>query len=626
MNHPVSRDTEHRVMPGKTGPLVLGALGVVYGDIGTSPLYTLKTALEWGGGATPDVAMGMLSLIVWTLIVTTSIKYVALIMRADNEGEGGILALMALLGLKQRERPVIIALGILGAALLYGDGAITPAISVLSALEGLKDPFPFITPAIVPMAVVILVVLFLLQRRGTATIGRLFGPIMLVWFLVIGLSGLVGVLSHPAVLLALDPRVGLGYLVGHGLVGITVLGAVFLSVTGAEALYADMGHFGAFPIRLGWYGLVLPALLLSYAGQAALVIDGSLPQGGNPFFAMMPQQVRLAVVLLATVATVIASQSIISGVFSMTRQAIQLGLLPRMTITQTSDQGYGQIYVAAVNWLLMCFTLGLTVSFGSSDRLAAAFGVAVALTMLLTTMLMYVLMRDVWHWTLAARVAVAGTLASVDICFVSANLTKVFEGGWVPLVAATTIFMIMSSWRTGRLAVLNHLKINNIPIGDFIPSVSHLQRVPGTAVYLNRRQGVTPVALFHNLKHYKVLHQRIVIVHVETEHVPRLGWNDRAVVRDLGEGFWAIDLRYGFMEHPNLAKVLEHCVLDGKSIEVMDTTFFLSRESIARAPRSRLGLVSYRLFKVLHRNAGEVTDFFRIPRERMIELGAAMEI
>jgi KUP system potassium uptake protein len=626
MNVVVPHQAQPPTVSARLSPLVMGALGVVYGDIGTSPLYTMKTALAWGGGATPQVALGMLSLIIWTLIIITSVKYVALIMRADNEGEGGILALMSLLGLKDRERPMIIGLGILGAALLYGDGAITPSISVLSALEGLEAPFPAVTRLVMPMAVVILLILFALQSRGTATIGRLFGPVMLAWFLVIGLLGLSEVLVHPTVLWALDPRVGLAYLGGHGLTGLTVLGAVFLSVTGAEALYADMGHFGALPIRIGWYGLVLPCLVLCYAGQAAVVVEGKLAAGDNPFFALLPPSLLLPMVLLSTVATVIASQSIISGVFSMTRQAIQLGLLPRMTITQTSDQGYGQIYVGAVNWMLMILTLGLTIGFGSSDRLAAAFGIAVAMTMLLTTLLMYALMREIWRWNRLGCLAVAGSLALVDFSFVCANLIKLFDGGWVPLITAATIFLLMNSWHRGRLAVLDYLKTSSIDIAGFIASTRKLHRVPGTAVYLSRRQGITPVALLHNIKHFHVLHQRNLIVHVVTEHVPRLTWNERVSVTDLGLGFWAIDVHYGFMEHPNLPKVLQHCVLNDLAITMADTTFFLSHETIGRAKKSALDPITHRLSQILNRNAGDVSSFFKIPVDRMVEVGASFEI
>src|SRR5580658_1274596 len=377
------------------GGLMLGALGVVYGDIGTSPLYTLKTALDWGGGATPEVAVGMLSLIVWTLLITTSIKYVAVVMRADNDGEGGILALMSLLGIRHGERAGVIAIGVLGAALLYGDGAITPAISVLSALEGLKLPVPEIAPYVVTLSVAVLVAIFALQPQGSARIGKLFGPVMTAWFVTIGVLGFSGILGHPGVLVALDPRYGFVYLFSHGFTGFLVLGAVFLCATGAEALYADMGHFGPRPIRFAWYGLVLPMLLLNYAGQTAVVVDDAAGAGANPFFTLCPPGWQVVLVGLATIATIIASQSIISGAFSMTRQAIQLGLCPRLHIIQTSAAGYGQIYIGFVNWTLMILTLGLTLGFRSSDNLAAAFGIAVSMTMLLTSVLMFLAMREV---------------------------------------------------------------------------------------------------------------------------------------------------------------------------------------------------------------------------------------
>jgi KUP system potassium uptake protein len=385
---------------GSLGALMVGSLGVVYGDIGTSPLYTLKTALEWAGGATPDVAIGMLSLIVWTLLITTSFKYVAIVMRADNDGEGGILALMSLLGIKHGERPWVVLIGVVGAALLYGDGAITPAISVLSALEGLESPLPQIAPYIVALSSLILFVLFALQSQGTERIGKLFGPIMMLWFVTIGVLGFIGILHHPTVLVAINPLYGLHYFVTHGFVGFLVLGAVFLCATGAEALYADMGHFGPRPIRLSWYCLVLPCLLLNYSGQTAIVIDGASEAGPNPFYALCPAALQSPLVGLGTVATVIASQSIISGSFSMTRQAIQLGLCPRLDIVQTSASGYGQIYIGFVNWTLMLLTLGLTLGFQSSDNLAAAFGIAVSLTMLLTTVLMFIAMREIWNWNL----------------------------------------------------------------------------------------------------------------------------------------------------------------------------------------------------------------------------------
>jgi KUP system potassium uptake protein len=612
---------------GRDVKLALGALGVVYGDLGTSPLYALKTALDWGGGATPQAALGMLSLIVWTLVLVISVKYVALVMRADSEGEGGILVLMSQLGLKKRSRPLIVAFGILGAALLYGDGAITPAISVLSALEGLKEPFPAVQPVILPMTVAILGGLFILQRRGTATIGRVFGPIMLCWFLVIGLLGLRQILIHPEVFQAFDPSVGIRYLAGHGLAGIPVLGAVFLSATGAEALYADMGHFGAKPIRLGWYGLVLPALLLSYAGQAALVASGGLHDGENPFFLLGPEALRLPLVLLATAATIIASQSIISGAFSMTRQAIQLGLLPRMTIVQTSEEGYGQIYVGFVNWALMALTIGLTIGFKSSDNLAAAFGIAVAMTMLLTTILMAVLMREVWKWRWLSVAALAGTLGVIDLSFVTANLTKVAEGGWVPLVVGGTIFFLMSSWHYGRMAMLNALKTESMSVGHFVSDVlPRYSRVPGTAVYLTRRQGVAPLALLNTLKHCKAVHQRLIIVHVDVQHVPRIPRDQRATVRSLGQGVWIVDMHYGFMEHPKLPRALARCDFGHMPLMPEDTTFVVSKESIVFASSSLLTGLSRRLFEVMHRNAADACAYFRIPPERTLELGQRLQM
>ncbi|HEX4584581.1 MAG TPA: potassium transporter Kup [Burkholderiaceae bacterium] len=613
------------------GALVLGALGIVYGDIGTSPLYTLKTAYEWAGSSAPDVALGLLSLIVWTLIITTSIKYVALVMRADNDGEGGILALMARVGITRQDgtgrgRGAVIALGMLGAALLYGDGAITPAISVLSALEGLKLPMPLLAPYVLPLSVLILLGLFLLQRRGTAVIGRLFGPVMVVWFLTIGVLGLIAVSQQPSVLMALDPRFGIHYIGAHGLRGFTVLGAVFLSATGAEALYADMGHFGARPIRLGWYGIVLPCLLLNYAGQTALVIQGRVPANANPFFLLGASWLQLPMVLLATVATIIASQAIISGVFSMTRQAVQLGLCPRLSITQTSAEGYGQIYVGSVNWLLMIFTLGLTIGFGSSDRLAAAFGIAVSLTMLLTTLLMVRMMRERWHWSPAAVLAVAGTLAVVDVAFVGANLTKVFDGGWVPLLAAAAVFTMMGAWRSGRGAMLRQLERETMPLALFIGGASELRRVPGTAVYLSRRIDVVPLAMLHSLKHYSVLHERNVILNVETEQVPRIARRDRIVATALGGRFYRIVLRYGFMEQPDVPAAFADCSLDGEGFDMMRTSFFVSRENVCVAPHGRLNPVVRRLFIWMHRNANDATEFFRIPRNRIVELGARIEL
>ncbi len=614
------------VLQAAHGTLILGALGVVYGDIGTSPLYTLKTAYESAGGFSPEIALGLLSLIIWTLIIITSIKYVALVMRADNDGEGGILALMAHLALKSKERPLIVSIGILGAALLYGDGAITPAISVLSALEGLKLPAPAVAPYILPLAALTLVCLFAFQHSGTAVIGKLFGPVMVMWFVTIALLGVLSIIGHPGVLKALWPGYAVHYLFTHGFTGFSVLGSVFLCATGAEALYADMGHFGAQPIRTGWYGLVFPALLLSYAGQTALVVDSGLRDGDNPFFLLAPAWAQLPLVGLATAATIIASQAIISGVFSMTRQAIQLDLCPRLSVTQTSEVGYGQIYIGAVNWALMLLTLGLTLGFGTSDNLSAAYGIAVSFTMLLTSLLMFRVMREQWHWSLGLVLLVDGPLFLVDAAFSLANLTKVREGGWVPLAAAVIIFGLMQAWRYGRRALLRQLERETLPLEAFLGSMAELGRVPGTAVFLARRFNIVPLALLHSLKHYAVLHERNIILHVLTEQVPRVSHRDRIETSPLGNGFYRVILRYGFMENPDLPAALAHCTLDGEGFDMMRTTFFLSRETVGVVHGRGIQGFARRLFSWMHRNATDATEFFRIPRNRIVELGARIEL
>ncbi len=608
--------------------LTLGALGVVYGDIGTSPLYTIKTALDWSGGhVTAEAAFGMLSLIVWTLIVVTSIKYVAVIMRADNDGEGGILALMSLLGVKHARHPLVIVIGMLGAALLFGDGAITPAISVLSALEGLKVPAPAIAPYVVPLSVVVLIGLFALQPQGTERISRLFGPVMALWFLTIGALGLGGVLEHPGVLQALDPRVGLTYLFTHGFSGFLVLGAVFLCATGAEALYADMGHFGRRPIRLAWYGLVLPTLLLNYAGQTALIVENGAAGKLNPFFELCPAPLQLPLVALATIATVIASQAIITGAFSMSRQAIQLGLSPRLKITQTSAESYGQIYVGFVNWVLMALTLVLTIAFRSSENLAAAFGIAVSLTMLLTTLLMFVAMREIWRWSLPLALFVAGLFLVVDLSFVTANLMKFFEGGWIPLVVAGILFFLMTCWSQGYDAMRKTLERDTFPLADFIAKFHGKPRVQGTAVYMTSRTDVVPVALLHNLKHNKVLHQRIVLLHVVTRNVPRVDPARRVEAEELEDDFHALTLHYGFMEHPNIPRaLLLESVTSPLHFNMMDTSFFVGRLTVVSVSRSRWRRLKLHIFQLMHRNALAATEFFQIPAGRVVELGGQVEV
>jgi KUP system potassium uptake protein len=608
--------------------LALGALGVVYGDLGTSPLYTIKTAVDWSGGSiAPEDALGIFSLIVWTLVIITSIKYVAVIMRADNDGEGGILALMSLLGIRHGRRPFVIAIGMLGAALLFGDGAITPAISVLSALEGLKAPAPAIAPYIVPLSVFILIGLFAFQSQGTARISKFFGPVMMTWFLVIGALGLTGVLKHPSVLLALNPLVGLAYLTQHGLSGFLVLGAVFLCATGAEALYADMGHFGRQPIRLAWYALVLPALLLNYAGQTALLVDGPSTAGAHPFFDLCPPALQLPLVGLATLATVIASQSIITGAFSMTRQAIQLGLLPRIHISQTSEESYGQIYVSFVNWALMALTLILTISFRSSESLAAAFGIAVSLTMLLTSMLMFLAMREAWRWSLPLSLAVAGLFVTVDGAYVAANMVKFFEGGWIPLVTASIIYFLMSCWAQGYAAMRAALERDTLPIASFVEQFHGKPRVKGVAVYLSGRTDVVPVPLLHNLKHNKVLHERIVLLHVQTEHIPRVASSQRVESTALHDDFYALTIRYGFMEQPNIPQAL---LLESPTVpfsfDLMDTSFFVGRLTIVAVGLSKWRRFKLRIFQFMHRNALPATEFFQIPAGRVVELGGQVEV
>ncbi|MGJ0507678.1 MAG: potassium transporter Kup [Methylocystis sp.] len=613
---------------GKLVPLALGAIGIVYGDIGTSPLYTIKTAVGWAGGAiAPEEALGMLSLIVWTLIIITSVKYVTVIMRADNDGEGGILALMSLLGVKHGRNPFVIGVGMLGAALLFGDGAITPAISVLSALEGLKTPVPAITPYVVPFSIVVLLSLFSLQWQGTARISKLFSPVMALWFLVIGALGLMSIAKHPDVLWALSPLVGLFYLTEHGTAGFLVLGAVFLCATGAEALYADMGHFGRRPIRLAWYGLVLPALLFNYAGQTALLADSPPSADANPFFDLCPPALQIPLVILATFATVIASQSIITGAFSMTRQAIQLGLLPRIHILQTSEESYGQIYVGFVNWALMTLTLILTMVFRSSDSLAAAFGIAVSLTMLLTSVLMFIAMREVWRWSLPLSLAGAGLFILVDGSFVAANMAKFFEGGWIPLVVASILFFLMTCWSQGSAALRLALESGTIPVLDFLAKHQDQTRVKGTAVYLAGRNDVVPVSLLQNLKHNKILHERIVLLHVTTEHVPRIDMAKRIEDVDLAKDFHAMSVRYGFMEQPNIPRAL---LLESLScpisFNIAETSFFIGRPVIVAVSASKWSRIRIHIFKFMHRNALPATEFYQIPPSRVVELGGQIEI
>ena len=614
---------------GKLPILALSALGIVFGDIGTSPLYTFKTILGTAQKA-PDAAvvLGALSLVLWTLFIITTVKYVLFAMRVDNDGEGGILALMALLGVKKKNRPTIVAFGLFGAALIYGDGAITPAISVLSALEGLNMATPLLQPYVVPAAVVILLLLFAIQSRGTASIGQMFGPVMLVWFVTIAVLGLWGISKHPAVFAALNPAYGLSYLFSNGVTGFLVLGAVFLCVTGAEALYADMGHFGAGPIKLAWFAVVFPSLIVNYAGQAALVLEGA-PTDGNIFFRLCPDKLLLPLILLATVATIIASQSIITGAFSMTRQAIQLGWLPRLQIKQTSSEGYGQIYVGAVNWLLMVVTLGLTIGFGKSDNLASAYGIAVSLTMLMTSTLLFIAMREIWGWSFVAAGAVAGFFLVIDGAFFLANLSKVAEGGYVPLILAVSVYGVMWIWHRGAAAVSTRMHEALIPIADFMAKIAtrNVPRVPGTAVFLTRTERDTPPVMVWHVKHNRALHEHLFVLRVEILSVPWVGTTNRLKIEEVAPNVWRAEARFGFMERPHIPELLTTSKMLGCTIDVADVTYYVGHETVVhREDGSGLPAWQERLFAVMERNAQHVSDFFSLPSDQVVEIGRQVAI
>jgi len=607
----------------------LGALGVVFGDIGTSPLYTLKTAFDFlHGEATPERILGMLSLVFWTLTLITSIKYVLVAMSIDNDGEGGILALMSLLGVKRVHRPAIIAVGLLGAALIYGDGAITPAISVMSALEGLNIAAPSFQPYVVPASVAILALLFVVQPFGTARIGAAFGPIMVLWFVSIAALGLWGVAQDPHVLYALNPYYGLRLLAHGGLRGFLVLGGIFLCVTGAEALYADMGHFGKRPIRAAWSWIVFPSLILNYAGQCAIALRGE-PIANNIFYRLCPEPLLIPLVCLATAATIIASQSIITGAYSMTRQAIQLGWLPRLNIKQTSEQGYGQIYVGVVNWSLMIVTIALTVLFKKSDNLAAAYGIAVSATMLMTSCLLFIAMREVWQWSLWASTALAGLFAVIDSGFFAANSLKIADGGYVPLLLAAVVYGIMLIWHRGSAAVAQRMAQKPVAVADFLADLKTrgVPRVPGTAVFLTRTtSGVPPVMTWH-LRHNRALHERVLVLTVLTESRPRVRSSERLTVTREGENFWRLTARYGFVEHPDIPRLLQQSQAQGCTASLEDVTYYVGHEYIVhREQGAVLPLWQEEIFAAMVRNASHVTDYFRLPSRQVVEIGRQISI
>lgn len=612
--------------------LSLAALGIVYGDIGTSPLYALRECFHPAHGVppTPQNVMGVLSLIVWSLIVVISIKYIVFVMRADNHGEGGILALMALARVREGSSfryAVIVSLGLFGSALLYGDGMITPAISVLSAIEGLETIAPRFTAAVVPITIVVLIVLFLLQKAGTARVGAMFGPVMLAWFAVIAFIAIDDIVREPHVLLALDPRHSIDFFIRNRVHGFLVLGAVFLAVTGGEALYADMGHFGAKPIRLAWFAVAFPSLLINYFGQGAVLLH-SQQAIDNPFFHLAAESARLPLVVLATVATVIASQAVISGAFSLTRQAVQLGYVPRILIRHTSEMQIGQIYIPSVNWLLMICTIGLVLAFEKSSNLAAAYGVAVTATMAITTVLLAVIEQQRWRWSILAMLALTIPLLTIDLAFFAANAVKVVEGGWFPLAVGIIIFTLMSTWRRGRVILSQRAREHPISIDGFLDNLARniIPRVPGTAVFLTRTPEGIPSTLLHNIKHNKIVHHTIVLLTIEWEEKPRLENDERWTATDLGNGVHRLVIRFGFMEDPNLPEVLRLVSEKWRMFDPMSTSYFLGRELLIATSRPGMALWRERLFSWMMRNSTSASTFFDLPANQVIELGEQIEI
>jgi KUP system potassium uptake protein len=637
--HPASSDDDSGASArAKILPLSIVALGVVFGDIGTSPLYAFKECLAHGAG--PSDIFGVVSLILWSLILLVSVKYVGIILRADNDGEGGILALLALAFPGRQERSgakvaaVMTVLGVFGAALLYGDGVITPAISVLSAVEGLETISPILRDVVVPLTICILAGLFSVQRFGTAAVGGMFGRVMLVWFAALGVMGLAQVLRHPAILLALDPLMGLRFLWIHSAKAAVVLGSVFLAVTGGEALYADMGHFGRAPIQRAWNCFVLPCLALNYLGQGALVLS-SPAAGVNPFFLMAPAVMLWPLVLLATGATVIASQALISGAYSLTMQAVQLGYLPRIQVKHTSDEASGQIYIPRVNLLLALACVGLVLAFRSSSALASAYGIAVTLTMLTTTALFYCAARRVWHWKALPTLALCSVFGMVELSFFASNVLKIVHGGWLPLAIGGVLFYGMTTWKLGRDYIRNRLQ-NTMQFDQFVASISlsgllaesnapHC--VKGTAVFLASSPIGTPIALLNNLKHNRVIHERNILLTFVTERVPYWPQSQpRLEITRMDEHFYRVTAHFGFMEVPAIGKIADAAAAQGFDLDVERTTFFLGRESLVPAKRNRLSRLRLAVFRFMSRNAQNAADFFQLPSNRTIEIGFPVEL
>lgn len=613
--------------------LSLAALGVVFGDIGTSPLYAMRECFhgEYGIPVTPENVLGVLSLLIWSILLIVTLKYLTFVMKADNEGEGGILALTALIisHAKKIERKgwFLVAIGLFGAALLYGDGMITPAISVLSAVEGVQIVAPSAGPLVIPATIVILAGLFLFQHHGTARVGALFGPIILVWFFSIGILGVIEIIKYPQILAAVLPWHGIAFLMSNHIHGFLVLGGVFLSVTGAEALYADMGHFGRRPIRLTWVILVLPALLLNYFGQGAFLL--SAPHASHhPFYALVPSWALIPMVILATLATIIASQALITGVFSLTQQAIQLGYLPRLTIRHTSASHIGQIYVPSANWSLMFSTIALVAGFGSSSKLAAAYGVAVIATMLISTILFFYVAREIWAWNRVAVNLLFVFFMIVDLSFFGASVSKLFHGAWFPLVIGGVAFTMMLTWKQGRALLLRQIQDRTLTVEEFVESLAlqEPQRVKGQAVYLTANPDIVPIALLHNMRHNKILHSEVCLLHFSTERVPRVPNSRKVEVASLGNGLYRIVARFGFMEYPNIKQVFALANHQGMHFRPESISFFLNREKIVANMRTKMSIWRKKLFALMARNAVSATTYYDIPSGQVIEIGVQVQI
>ncbi len=632
---PASHAADHGQAAGKTGKLglMIGAIGVVFGDIGTSPLYAMREALHHSrsGGSSELAVLGVVSLVFWALILVVTLKYVVFLMRADNKGEGGTLALMALAQhAVGRRSALIFILGVCGAALFYGDGVITPAISVLSAIEGLKDAPGIgssLTPFVLPIAAGILIALFMIQSRGTASMAKFFGPLTLIWFLILAGLGLYHIFDDLSILRALSPHYGVMFLIDNGFLGFVILGSVFLAVTGAEALYADMGHFGKSPIRKGWLWVVLPCLTLNYLGQGALVLS-TRGAAENPFWMMVPDAAYWPVLLMATVATVIASQAVITGAFSVTQQAVQLGLLPRLSILNTSESQAGQIFVPAVNSLLMVGVLVLLVTFQTSSALAAAYGIAVTGSMFIDSLLAWFIVRNLWKWSVPLSLAAISPLVALDLVFMTSNMLKIPQGAWMPLVLGAGLVVIMWTWTRGSQILTDKAKKDSLPLTDLIEMLRARppHRAPGTAIFLTSDPDVAPVALMHNLKHNKVLHEKNVVLTVRTVDRPRVAEGERILIEPINDDFKKITLSYGFMESPQVPRALGQCRKQGVKFDIMSTSFFLGRRSVVPSSAQGMPLWQDKLYIFLMRNAANPTDFFHIPPGRVVELGTQVSV